>query len=125
MVLSPAMHRLPILAVMIGIFLSACQGSPPLIAKNLPGGTWADVSSAFNARVQLRFPVGSSEAVMLAELKREHFNTETRDTSASRFQFSALRDLPGLVCRRFWTIRWNSDAGKIADIEGGYSGVCL
>jgi hypothetical protein len=83
------------------------------------------VSSAFNARVQSRFPVGSGEAAMLAELKREHFKTETHDTSASRYQFSALRDLPGLACRRFWTIRWNSAEGKITDIEGGYSGVCL
>lgn len=123
--MSSTVRLLRILAVTIVVGLSACQGSPPLLAKNIPGGTWGDVSSAFNARVQSRFPPGSSEADMEAELKREHFESEARDTSDSPFRFSALRDLPGLVCRRFWTIEWNSDAGKIAEIKGSYGGVCL
>jgi len=118
------MRPLPILVVMIGIWLSACQGTPS-IAKNLPGGTWKDVSNAFNARVQWRFPVGSSEATLSAELKREHFKTVAQEKSVSRVQFSALRDLPGFPCRQFWTIEWNSDTGKITEIDGGYSGSCL
>jgi hypothetical protein len=119
------MRTLPILALVIGLALSACQGSPPPIGGNLPGGTWHDVSSAFNARVQRRFPIGSSEDDMLAELRRENFKTETYDKSVSRYQFSAVRELPGFPCKRFWTIQWNTDAGKITEIDGGYGGSCL
>lgn len=118
------MRLLQILAVVIGIGLSACQGTRPAIAKNLPGGTWHDVSSAFNARVQSRFPIGSSEADMLAELRREKFMIST-DKSDSRYQFSALRDLPGFPCRLSWTIQWGSDAGKISEIHGAHGGSCL
>jgi hypothetical protein len=113
-----------ILILMIGFGLSGCQGTPT-IAKNLSGRTWKELNDAFNARVQWRFPVGSSEAAMLTELKREHFKPDTPGKSVPRYQFSVLRDLPGLPCRQFWRVEWNSDAGNITDIEGGYGGVCL
>jgi hypothetical protein len=83
------------------------------------------VSRAFNARVQSRFPVGSSEADILAELRREQFKISAYDEAVSRYQFSAVRDLPGVACKLFWTIQWNADAGKIAEIAGTYSGSCL
>jgi hypothetical protein len=83
------------------------------------------MSGAFNARVQSRFLIGSSQADMLSELGREKFTTATYDKSVSRYQFSAVRDLQGLPCRRDWKILWNSDAGKIAEIEGLYIETCL
>ena len=112
------------LVAILGLCLSACQGTP-MIAKGLPGGTWKEVSNAFNARVQGRFPVDSSETAMLAELRREHFKPETPGTSVPRYHFSALRDLPGFPCRQFWTVQWNSDAGKITEIDGEYGGSCV
>jgi hypothetical protein len=91
----------------------------------LRGRSSADVSRAFESRVQLRFPVGSREADMLAELEREKFKTLSQDKSVSRYPFKAYRDLPGLPCRRVWRIQWNSEAGKIVDIDGDYSATCL
>ena len=105
--------------------LSACQSAPPAIGKNLGGGSSADVSRAFDARVRSRFPVGSSEADMVAELEREEFKTVSQDKLVSRYPFKAYRDRPGLPCRQVWTIRWNSEVGKIIDIEGAYSATCL
>jgi hypothetical protein len=76
------------------------------------------VSRAFDARVQSRFPVGSSEVDLVAELGREKFQTVAQDQSVSRYRFEAFRDLPGLACRRDWRIMWNSVAGKISEIHG-------
>jgi hypothetical protein len=114
-----------LLAMTIGVGLSACQSAPPPIGAHLPGGTWDEVSHVFDTRVQSRFLVGSSEADMLAELHREHFNTRAFDKATSRYQFAAVADRQGLPCRLFWNIEWNSDAGKITEIAGKYSGTCL
>jgi hypothetical protein len=116
--------RPSLIVAILGLCVSACQGTPT-IAKSLPGRTWKEVNNAFDARVQWRFPVGSSEGAMLAELKREHFKAESPGTSVPRYQFSALRDLPGFPCRQFWTVQWNSDAGEITEIDGGYGASCL
>jgi hypothetical protein len=51
---------------------------------------------------------------MLAELRREKFTTATDVKPNSRYQFSAVRDLQGFPCRRYWTIPWNSNGGQIA-----------
>jgi hypothetical protein len=50
--------------------LSACFDSPPAIGSHLPG-TFAVASDALNQRVKERFPVGSGESALRAELKRE------------------------------------------------------
>jgi hypothetical protein len=63
---------------------------------------------------------------MLAELRCEQFKTVAYEKSVSpRYPFSAVRDLPGLPCRLFWTIQRNSDAGTIVEIDGAYLGTCL
>ena len=119
------MKRLSLLlALPMGICLSACQGAPPIGAA-LHGRTWAEASSIFSTRVQSRFPVGSSEADMLAELHRERFKTQTFDRTTSRYQFQAMNDRPGLPCRISWVVDWNSDAGRITEIAGEYRGTCL
>jgi hypothetical protein len=120
----------PILAVVIGCCLSGCLNAPsspqaPPIGRDLPGGAWADVSRAFNARVQARFPVGSSEQDMVSELRREKFKVGVHDQPAARYRFSAGADLLGFPCRVNWTIEWNSAAGKVVELIGSYGGSCV
>jgi hypothetical protein len=62
---------------------------------------------------------------MLADLRREQFKTVAHDESVPRYQFSAVRDLPGLPCRLFWTIQWNASENNIVEIAGTHSGICL
>jgi hypothetical protein len=112
-----------VLAAILG--LSACQDSPPSIGKDLPHGTWRDASVAFDARVKSRFPVGSSEGDMLAELRRERFTITANKAPQSGYSFSALRDAAGFPCKLFWSVNWNADDGRISGIEAQYNGSCV
>ena len=120
------MRLLHSVAFVVSLSLSACKRSAPPIGRKLPGGRWAQVSRAFNERVQSRFPVGSSEAEMVAELRRERVEGPvSHDTPDVQFRHTASFELQGFPCRRFWDISWNSDAGNISEIKGQYSGICL
>jgi hypothetical protein len=111
------------LAVLMIAACSGCSEPPPEIARNLYGGTVLKTSHKFDQRVATRFPVGSEEGKMIAELRREHFElTEAAD--ASHYS-TARRDIPGLACRDTWNIKWLSRDGKITEIQGGYGQLCL
>jgi hypothetical protein len=107
--------------VLMGIS-SGCSTSPPKIGRHI-GGTWAEASAAFDARVKARFPIGSSAGALLVELKSQGFIVSQDQTDASTF--SALYDAPGFPCRLFWRVRWSADNAKITAITASYSGVCV
>ncbi len=110
-----------ILAMFAALGLSACADSSPTIGSQL--GASADESSAvFDQRVKARFPVDSDENALRAELVRERFVIIRDKESPTRF--SAAYSVSELFCRRDWIVRWNVNAGKIADIGGKYWLTC-
>lgn len=115
------MKRIRILATFTALGLFACADSPPTIGSHL-GGSAADASTVFDQQTKARFPVGSDENALRAELVRERF-VIIRDKD-SPFRFSATYSLSELFCRQDWSIRWDMNAGKIAAIGGKYWLTC-
>jgi hypothetical protein len=110
-----------ILATFTALSLLACAESPPTIGSHL--GASADESSAvFDQQVKARFPVGSDESALRKELLGERFVIIRNKDSP--FRFSATYSASELFCRQDWIIRWNVNAGKIADIGGKYWLTC-
>jgi hypothetical protein len=103
---------------------SGCSDAPPAIGTHLPG-TFAVASDAFDQRVKETFPVGSGEAALLAELKRERFVTSQDKDNNSGLKFAARYHANELVCAADWVIRWSAVDGRIADIKSTYKEVCL
>ena len=103
--------------------VAGCSSRPPPIGRGLPisfGPT-----PPFNDRVVKRFPAGSDETKLLAELRREHFTVmENRDPS-SRYRLSASYEISSLVCKDVWTIEWTAERGKIKEIWGESQDLCL
>jgi hypothetical protein len=99
---------------------SACTSWTPPIARDLPrpfGPT-----GGFDKRIQQRFPAGSDETVLVAELRQERFSTdEIRDSSGTYRHFAHYKRQE-IACRTSWEVPWNGEQGKIVKIEGRYSG---
>jgi hypothetical protein len=102
--------------------LSACVSSPPAMGSHLPGSS-SEASNAFDQRVKARFPVGSDETTLRAELAREKF-VIVREKDAP-FGFSASYRANELVCRADWVIHWSVFEGKIAAVGGQFGETCL
>lgn len=118
------MRRSLITICLTAICLCACVDTPPPIAKGLPN-KFADVPSAFDQRVKERFPLGSAESALVAELRREHFGIRERTEPNSPFHFSAAREVGDFVCKRRYEISWNASSGTIADVGSAFSVTCL
>ncbi len=110
-----------ILATFTALSLLACADSPSIIGSHV-GASATDASAAFDQQVKARFPAGSDESALRAELVRERF-VIIRDKD-SPFRFSATYSASELFCRRDWIVRWDLNAGKIADISGKYWLTC-
>jgi hypothetical protein len=106
------------------ILLAGCAIRIPPIGRHLPS-TFVDENHAFDARVRERFPIGSSEPALVAELEHEGFTLSDSKIEPETYKSIALYDLPGLPCRLTWRVLWNSDDAKISAIAGHYSSVCL
>jgi hypothetical protein len=113
-------YRIP--GILMVVLLSACAGSPPAIGSHLPG-SFSEASNAFDERVKARFPVGSDETALRAELAREKFVVSADKDSASGFVARYHAD--ELVCGASWVIRWSVAEAKVAAIGGTYREVCL
>ncbi len=100
---------------------SACADSTPTTGGHL-GASAPDASEVFDQRVKARFSVGSDESALRAELVRKRFVIIRDKDSPTRF--SATYSVSELFCRRDWIVRWNVNAGKIADIGGKYWLTC-
>jgi hypothetical protein len=112
------------LAVCGSLLLLSCADPTPPIAQGLP--TSSGPTPDFDARIKQRFPVGSSEGSLVAELRSENFGvTEIRDP-ASQFRHQGYYEAHIFPCKATWTIKWFADQGLIAGIEGRNSGqLCL
>jgi len=118
------MRRHITLAALTGLCASACADSPPPIGRGLPAA-FADARPVFDKRVKERFPIGSEEEKLLAELHREAFTIAEAGNPSSRYRFSATYEAHQLVCNLSWTISWNAERSRITDIAGDYGATCL
>jgi hypothetical protein len=82
-------HWLWLILVPMTPGVSGCAVSQPQIGRNLPSA-FDDANRAFDARVDERFPIGSSEDTLVAELKREGFKVSENTTDPATFKFFAL-----------------------------------
>lgn len=117
----------PVTRVCIGALwatlgLAACAVAPPPIVYDLPEGAQA-ATAAFDQRVKARFPAGSDEAPLRAELVRQRFVIRASEDSPPTF--IATYEHGDVSCRADWTIQWREDGGRIADIGAIYASTCL
>jgi hypothetical protein len=110
-----------ILPVIVAMLLSACSEQPPPMGRNLARRD----TSHFDERVRQRFPVGSDENQLEAELRNEQFSIAEIHDPANRYQLSALHEVNSVACREDWTIQWTAEEGKIMGIEGRIRDICL
>jgi hypothetical protein len=109
--------------IILGIIgLSGCADPPPALGGHFHGPI-AEVRVKFDEGVKKRFPAGSAESVLHAELMRERFVIE-RGKEAP-FSFTARYTAGELFCRADWVIRWSTFAGNISSIDADYGEICL
>jgi hypothetical protein len=100
--------------------LSACASPAPKIGRGLPSNFEA-ASRVFDERVKARFPTGSSEALLMEELKSERFKVTKTVDPKGESSFSATREgAIWPVCGLAWNIHWTERAGRILRIDGDY-----
>jgi hypothetical protein len=112
------------LAIVSLLAISACTSWTPPIARDLPRsfGPTGD----FDKRIQQRFPAGSDEAVLVAELRQERFSIDKTRDSSGTYRHLAHYKRQEIACRTSWEVLWNGEQGRIVNIEGRYSGeICL
>jgi hypothetical protein len=75
----------------------------------------------FKQRVQARYPIGSSQKRLLADLKMQGFVANVRPgdlSSAELRRFIGCGD-------KVWSVRWRAIGDTITEIFGVYGAVCL
>jgi hypothetical protein len=113
----------PVALTAAAVLLSACSDRSPQIAQGLSldfGET-----GQFDDRVRQRFPIGSSEEALVAELRREEFSIREVREPDGPYRFSATYDIHGFTCRDSWTIEWAVVHERIAMIQGVSRQICL
>ena len=107
-----------LVAVVFGISACAMESAPPL-GSGLPANI-QQAELVFDQRLKQRFPVGSDENILLAELNKEGFTI----SQLGDHQFGAIYTVTGFPCRSDWSVQWTVDAEKIALIHGIYGLTC-
>ena len=112
-----------IFAGLATVLLSGCYVTVPPSAQGGPRDV-ALVTPYFDDQVKQRFPVGSDEKQLRAELHRESFKIrETNDPNLGYQHIATYQDSG--VCKVVWTVRWNTDQEKITNTTATYSQTCL
>jgi hypothetical protein len=96
------------------------QTSHVALTADLGGHTWAEASAEFDHRLKARFPAGSSEDALIAELRREGFvKYDWRYDVAQEHQ--AWRTENDFVCNKDAIAFWRANAaGVLTAIRGVY-----
>lgn len=113
----------PVILTVATMLLSACSSRTPPIGQRLPLGFGE--TGQFDVRVQQRFPIGSPEEALVAELRREEFSIRELHGQSTPCQFAATYDVHGFACRHSWTIEWTAVRGKLTEIQGMSRQICL
>ena len=111
------------LVILTMLCVSSCADGPPEIGSGLPAN-FQQARPVFYQRVKARFPVGSDETGLLAELHRQHFAI-SHASDTSRHANSARYEARQIVCNLSWTISWSAEEGSIKEIAGVFGDVCL
>ncbi|THD49309.1 MAG: hypothetical protein E7774_01320 [Bradyrhizobium sp.] len=105
----------------VGGRMTAGVKTLPPLAATLPGDE-TDFSRELDDRVQERFPVGSDDKALIAELAAERFVPEFRhgnDANASVFVWT------GLLCTKIVRVTWRADSsGVLTQVKGSYESKC-
>jgi hypothetical protein len=117
--------RLCMLASVLGaLLLAACSDSEPPIGRGL--AMTFGLTPAFEQRLRDRFPVGSDESRLIAELRSERFTLGEVHDPLSRYRNSALYEASrGFACKGEWQIYWTATKGIIIAIGGMNREVCF
>jgi len=116
----------PILAILLGnvlffVWWSGIFTPMPALLATLPG-SWTDAEREFKARIDERFPIGSSEDKLIESLSGEGFRPDWphRNDAAS-----ASFNRPGLLCNREARVLWRADQqGVLISVDGRYLVTC-
>lgn len=97
----------------------------PAIGADLPSNP-AMAQQAFDQRIRQRYPVGSSEAALVSDLRRQGFGTATNSQSPpERFRNFAIQcGYVSLVPTHTWEVQWTAVDGRITDIAGVFIPNC-
>lgn len=119
-----------VIAVMAGlafgptIFFHFYRPLPNLAAEISSLGSDAEVRSEFTRRLSQKFPIGSSEEILKAELDREGWGPIYKnDFSNSKppSQYVRFRRHTSLLFVEVATVAWKSDDdGNLIEVRGGY-----
>ena len=127
------MRPLFALALLAALGTAACGAGPPreaTLVRDLPNVSLKGAESVFAQRVFERFPLGSSEAHLVAELKRQGFDEfyvlDQRDIAASGLPPSPSAHVAKLkwgdmVCNMGADVTWTADeSGRLTYVRGTY-----
>jgi len=104
--------------------LVGCSNTEPPIGRGLP--TTFGFTPAFEQRLRERYPVGSDERRLIAELRSEKFTLGEVRNPPGRYRSSALYEAShGPFCKGEWQIYWTASQGNIVEIGGMNREVCL
>lgn len=93
----------------------------PEIAATLPGDE-SEYNHELDARVRERFPLGSSDAKLIAELARQGFTPEWRERGDANVAVFVWR---GLLCSKVVRVTWRADDnGALTQTNGAYQSHC-
>jgi hypothetical protein len=110
---------LGLIAVLAGnlLFPDARETSAPLLLRGLPQD-YAAATGALTDRARARFPAGTSESAVIAELLAQGFTVSppTHDAEWQR------KGMPRVEIARIW---WSVERGRVTKIEGLRNGLCL
>jgi hypothetical protein len=79
--------------------------------------------AAFKKRVLERFPIGSSEASMTAELRRQQFHPD--NWGSPNGPQRVARFIQYGICEKTITIAWMAEDDRITSIDGYYHFICI
>jgi hypothetical protein len=117
------MPRRLFLAILLTLS-SACSVPSPELARGLPRSFGP--TSDFDQRVKERFPVGSDQQRLSAELRRQRFSNRPTTSLDGAYEYVSYFDRTEFPCRETWTVLWSANLGSITAIAGRYSGdLCL
>src|ERR1700734_1508685 len=100
-----------LLMALCALVLAACSDPVPAIGRGLPK-TFAEAAPYFDNRIKERFPIGSDEETLRAELHGEGFTIKELHDPSSRYRLSALYEGHDLACKESWNVQWTAEGGK-------------
>lgn len=85
-------------------------------------GKWDEVDKEFDARVRSKFPLGSSEATMIMQLRKADFVRQDWNYQVATGQEAeAVRREDNVVCNQAAYVYWRADnSGKLTSVRGSY-----